>query len=208
MIRILPALALLAIAAMPWRATGAEAAAPRKVETERITVPTKPVDPPGKAANAVAEPKLGKGATGLPPLVAKTRQAILDAAYSGDLGSLRAVMQRNETPPSLSVNEVGDPIDYLKSQSGDGEGLEVLAILTDVLEAGWALKGAGTAQEMYIWPAFAVLPLDKLSPGEKVELYKIVTSSDFDEMKNAGKYTFYSVGIGPDGTWHYFKLTD
>lgn len=187
-------------------------AAPKKVETEKIVVPTKPVDPQTKggaeAAETALRPTGNKGEDGLPPLVAKTRRAILEAAYSGDMAALRAVMQRNETLPSVSVNEVGDPIEYLKSQSGDSEGLEILAILTDVLEAGWAKTGAGTAQEMYVWPYFAAGPIDKLTPGELVELYKIVTSSDYEEMKTAGKYIFYAVGLGPDGTWHYFKVAD
>lgn len=181
------------------------AAATKKVETERITAPTKSVDP---GVVKSGEPDVHKGEEGLPPLVAKTRRAILEAAYSGDLAQLKTVMQRNETPVSLSINEVGDPIDYLKSQSGDGEGLEILAILTDVLEAGWSKANAGTPQEMYVWPYFAARKIDKLTPDQLVELYKIVTSADYEEMKTAGKYIFYGVGIGPDGTWHYFKTME
>lgn len=208
MVRSALALAALAgLVVIGWRDVSA-ATAPKKVETERIVTQPKQIDPPGKAATQAGGPQTGKGEDGLPPLVAKTRRAILEAAYSGDLAQLKTVMQRNETPPILSVNEVGDPVEYLKSQSGDGEGLEVLAILTDILEAGWARTGTGTAQDMFVWPSFAALPLDKLTPADRVELYKIVTSSDFDEMKVAGKYIFYTVGIGPDGTWHYFKLAD
>jgi hypothetical protein len=189
----LAALALLM--AVPGRA-----AAPmdKKVETQRIVV-----DPAKKPA-----PELHKGVEGLPPLVAKARERILAAAYSGDLAELKKVMQQNETLPSLSVNETGDPVDYLKSQSGDGEGREVLAILTDVMEAGYARVGAGTPAEMYVWPYFAAIPIEGLEPPQLVELYKIVTSSDYDEMKTANKYLFYTVGIGPDGTWHYFKIAD
>lgn len=178
---------------------------PKKVGTERIVVDPKPVTPaPG---NAAAE-EIHKGEEGLPPAVARMRKRLLDAAYSGDLARLKIVMQSNEMPPVFSVNEIGDPIEHLKSQSGDGEGLELLAILTDVLESAWVRIKPGTPQEMYVWPAFVALPLDKLTPDQMVEIYKIVTSSDFEEMKGAGKYTFYSVGIGPDGTWHWFKPAD
>ncbi|MEJ1157839.1 hypothetical protein [Prosthecomicrobium sp. N25] len=194
---------ILVLAGMP----AAQAAAAKKVETQTITVPSDKVDPPA-GKSAAGGPELGHGEDGLPALVAKTRKAILEAAYSGDLAALRAVMQRNETPPVVSVNEVGDAVEYLKSQSGDGEGLEVLAILTDILEAGWARTKAGSPQEMYVWPSFAARPVGDLTPAERVELYKIVTSSDYEEMKAAGKYVFYAVGIGPDGTWHYFKLMD
>ena len=77
-----------------------------------------------------------------------------------------------------------------------------------MLEAGWARINPGTPQEMFVWPAYAAMPLDHLEPGQVVELYKIVTSSDLEEMKSVGRYTFYTVGIGPDGTWHWFKLAD
>jgi len=198
----------------------------KKVGTERIVVPppqdgpqapgphdTTPAAPPATATDADKKPpttpiETHKGLDGLPPAVVKMRQRLLDAAYSGDMQKLKVAAQTNETPPIFSVNEIGDPIAYLKSQSGDGQGLEILAILTDVLEARWVRLNPGTPQEMYVWPAFAALPLDKLDPGQTVELYKIVTSSDLEEMKSVGHYTFYTVGIGPDGTWHWFKPAD
>ncbi len=195
----------------------------KKVGTERITVPSAPPPAetppaphgttPGSPVFSLPRPVLPpaevhKGLEGLPPAVAKMRQRLIDAAYSGDLQRLKIVMQSNETLPIFSVNEVRDPIEYLKTQSGDGQGLELLAILTDLLESSWAHVNAGKPQEMYVWPAYAALPLDHLEPGQLVELYKIVTSSDLEEMKSSGRYTFYTVGIGPDGTWHWFKPAD
>jgi hypothetical protein len=196
---------------------------PKKVGTERIVVDPKPTGgpaapavptqaaptPPGGATAADgAAIEIHKGDEGLPPAVAKMRRRLLDAAYSGDLQKIKMVMQSNEMPPVLSIHEIGDPIDFLKSQSGDGQGFELLAILTDVLESGWTRIKPGTPQEMYVWPAFVAMAPDKLTPDQLVEVYKIVTSSDFEEMKVIGKYTFYTVGIGPDGTWHWFKLAD
>lgn len=191
-------------------ATAAPSDPPKKVGTERIVVDPKPVAPvvPPAAAATAGGPEIHAGDEGLPPPVARMRRRLLDAAYSGDLQRLKMVMQSNEMPPVFSINEIGDPIEYLKTQSGDGQGLELLAILTDVLEAPYARIKSGTPQETYLWPAHAALPLDKLEPAQLVEIYKIVTSSDFEEMKGAGKYTFYTVGIGPDGTWHWFKLAD
>ncbi|MDR3493741.1 MAG: hypothetical protein P4L82_03975 [Ancalomicrobiaceae bacterium] len=189
-------------------------AATKKVETERITVsPQKPIEglPIGtdaRTADDAKGPEIHKDLDSLPAAVAAMRTKILEAAYSGDMEKLRAVIQQNATPPVFSVNEVVDPIDYLKGQSGDGAGLEILAIMTDVLEAGWARVDAGGPNEMYVWPYFATIPLDKLSDRQMVELYKFVTSGDFEEMKSGGKYSFYALGIGPDGVWHYFKLND
>ncbi len=205
-------------------AVAAPSEPPKKVGTERIVVDPKPIDtspsvphgPPPSQPGPDAAPGPGdntaieahKGEEGLPPAVAKMRKRLLDAAYSGDMQRLKMVMQSNEMPPVFSINEIGDPIEYLKTQSGDGQGLELLAILTDVLEAGWTRTNAGSPQEMYVWPAFAAMRMDKLDPEQLVEIYKIVTSSDLEEMKALGRYTFYNVGIGPDGTWHWFKLAN
>ncbi len=215
--------------ALPSGGLRAEAASEaKKVGTERITVTpgqaapeapgaaphaatpgAAPTTAPGAAAKPPLPPvEVHKGIEGLPPQVVKMRQRLLDAAYSGDMQRLKVAAQTNETPPIFSINEIGDPIAYLKTQSGDGQGLEVLAILTDVLESDWTRLNPGTPQEMYVWPAFAAMPIDKLEPGQLVELYKIVTSSDLEEMKSVGRYTFYTVGIGPDGTWHWFKPAD
>lgn len=216
------------LAGGPAGATGEPSGDTKKVGTERIVVPPAPpsggVQAPGPHDGAPSiTPTTGagedkkppttpievhKGLDGLPPPVVKMRQTLLDAAYSGDLERLKAAVQASTTPPLFSVNEIGDPIAYLKGQSGDGQGLEIMAILTDILESSWVRLNPGTPQEMYVWPAFAALPLDKLAPGQTVELYKIVTSSDLEEMKSVGHYTFYTVGIGPDGAWHWFKPAD
>lgn len=186
-------------AAPPTQASPAPTPAPSGTAAAPATAPTQPSGPP---------PDVHKGEADLPPAVAKMRKRLLDAAYSGDMQRLKMVIQSNEMPPVFSVNEIGDPIDFLEKQSGDGKGLEILAILTDVLESSWVHVNAGKPQDMYVWPSYAALPVDKLEPAQLVELYKIVTSSDFEEMKGSGRYTFYSVGIGPDGTWHWFRPAD
>lgn len=187
---------------------GGPVAASTVVETQRITVtPPKPVDgtlPPLQPG----APELHKPSDEPPAAVAATRRKLLDTAYSGDMEKLRAVIASTQPTPAFSVNEISDPINYMKTQSGDGNGLELLAIMTDVLESGWAKVDAGTPQEMYIWPYFATLQMNKLTPPQLVDVYKIVTSSDFEEMKSTGIYSFYTVGIDKDGVWKYFKLNN
>jgi hypothetical protein len=180
------------------------------VETQRIIVdPTKPIEgKPLSVTPAAPETHRPGDEALLPAPVAAARRKILDAAYSGDMDKLKAIIQASPSAPLFSVNEITDPIDYLKKQSGDGSGLEILAIITDVLEAGWAHVDAGKPRERYICPYYAVLPMDKLTPPQLVDVYKIVTSGDFEEMKASGTYSFYALGIGPDGTWHYFKPQD
>lgn len=144
----------------------------------------------------------------LPKPVKRMHAQLREAALSGDLERIRMVLESNELPPTLSFGEIDDPIDFLKSSSGDGEGFEILAILADTLEAGFLHVDVGTPQEMYIWPYFARYPLFDLTPDQKVEMFRIVTAGDFAEMEAFGAWTFYRVGIGPDGTLHYFVAGD
>ena len=145
----------------------------------------------------------------LPDPVRAMRDKILEAALSGDTEKLKIVIQTNEMPPAFSFGEdAGDPIAAMKTQSNDGEGREVMAILAEVLEAGYVHVDKGTPQEMYVWPYFAQYPIDQLTPPQTIELFKIVTSFEYTEMKEFGAYNFYRVGIGPDGTWHFFVAGD
>lgn len=144
----------------------------------------------------------------LPKPVARMHSQMMEAALSGDINRMRVILESNELMPTLSFGEIEDPIDFLKESSGDGQGYEILAILADTLDAGFVHVDAGTPQEMYVWPYFARYPLHQLTPDEKVELFRIVTSADFAEMEEFGAWTFYRVGIGPDGTLHYFVAGD
>ncbi|MDQ0314346.1 hypothetical protein [Amorphus orientalis] len=151
-----------------------------------------------------APPPVQYGDADLPPQVARMRTALMEAARSGRIEELRPVFQQNEMPPTVSFEGADDPIDYLRSMSGDPEGREVLALLLEILEAGWVHVDQGTPQEMYVWPYFARWPLEGLDPRQEVELYRILTAYDVEEMRRHGGYIFYRVGIGPDGTLHYF----
>lgn len=162
------------------------------------------LDEKPSAQNQLPVPEVKYGTDGLPAPVARMREQLMEAARSGDIEKMRMVLEGNEMMPTLSLTEIGDPITFLKESSGDGNGAEILAILLDVLEAGWVKMDAGTAQEMYVWPYFARYPFDKLTPQQKVEMYRIVTAGDFAEMDSYGAWLFYRVGIGPDGTMHYF----
>uniref|UniRef100_UPI003BAC697F hypothetical protein n=1 Tax=Stappia sp. TaxID=1870903 RepID=UPI003BAC697F len=216
-------LAATATGLTPWPAV-AEAAT---VQTERIQVAPPEVDRPNaipqdpeagetpdpEAGTAPSDlsaplpvnlPEIHYGDADLPKPVARMRAQLLEAAHAGDLDRIRMVLEGNEMMPTLSFGQIDDPIDFLKEASGDGEGLEIMAILTEVLEAGYVHADVGSAQEMYIWPYFARYPLARLSREQKVEMYRIVTSGDYADMAITGTWTFYRVGIGPDGTLHYF----
>ena len=213
-------LTLLALVAAP--ALGA--AKPHAVETQTITVapdqagdgdsadtPGSTTPNPGAAASgdkAPAElPAVEYDLSKLPKPVARLREQIIAAAATGDPEKLRVVIEGSGNP-QFGPDGSGDAIGYLKLQSGDGEGREMLAILTEVLEAGYVHVDIGTPEEMYVWPYFARYPVDKLTPPQLVQLFKLVYAGDYEDMLPDGVYTYFRVGIAPDGTWKYFTDDD
>ncbi len=157
------------------------------------------------AASSAAPEIIGDLAR-LPPAVAQTRDRMLAAARSGNVHSLAAVALMNETVFSFSGEK--DPVAYWRANYPDSEGVEVLAILITILETRFVHVDQGTPQEVYLWPYFARIPLKELSPERKVELFRIVTGGDYNEMLGGGAYGFFRVGIAPDGSWQFFVTGD
>jgi hypothetical protein len=142
-----------------------------------------------------------------PEPVRKLREAIVEAAASGELDRLKPLMNigggLNQT--QVTADDPGeDPIKTLHDLSGDPDGIEVLSILLDIMSAGFAHIGQGTPNEMYVWPYFAEKDIKTLSAPEKVDLMRIVTAGDYSDMLEFGGYNFYRVGITPDGKWKFF----
>jgi hypothetical protein len=142
----------------------------------------------------------------LPAPVARTRERLLAAARSGDLQQLAGLM--TDTLPVFSFTEDKDPIAFWKANYPDSDGVEVLSILTLILESGFVRVDEGTSQEMYVWPYFVRMSLGALTPRQKVELFRLVTGADYKDMMKLGVYVFYRLGISPDGTWQFFVSGD
>ncbi len=168
-------------------------------------VRTETIKPTGSAEKI---PEIVADVSRLPDPVARMRERILAAARSGDLNKVATVMQSNETMPIFSPTDARDPATYWKENYPESAGLEALSILIGVLESSFVHVEQGTPQEMYLWPYFARMPLRALTPEQKVELFRLITGPDYKEMAEAGHYSFYRVGIGPDGTWHFFVSGD
>jgi hypothetical protein len=143
--------------------------------------------------------------TKLPAPVRELHDKLAAAAKAGLIEAVRPMLKTGEDPTQLSLAGTdNDPITFLKSLSGDEGGQEILAILLEVLEAGYVHLDAGKPEELYVWPYFFAVPLDKLTDMQRVELFKLVTSGDYEDMKSYGSYIFYRVGISPDGKWQFF----
>lgn len=145
----------------------------------------------------------------LPEPVRRMRDLIVEACLSGDIERLRPLVGSGENATQLSFGATsGDPIAFLRELSGDEEGHEILAILYEVLTAGYVKLDEGTPEEMYVWPYFFAVPLGELTPRQRVELFKIVTAGDYEDMKNYGAYIFYRTGLSPEGRWLFFVAGD
>jgi hypothetical protein len=209
-IRIFVSVLVLALAG------GVAALAQNKVKTETIRPPAAgqqskfhsdgrvvaPAETAGKLPEVVTDPAQ------LPPAVARTRDRILAAARSGEIETLVAVMKASGSLPVYSFAEDEDPAGFWKTQYPDSEGVEALSILITVLETAFVHVDVGTSQEVYLWPYFARLPLKSLTPEQRVELFRIVTGADYRDMVEFGAYSFYRLGIAPDGTWQFFVAGD
>ncbi|MCL6706880.1 hypothetical protein M8R20_07705 [Pseudomonas sp. R2.Fl] len=144
-----------------------------------------------------------------PEPVRRMRAMIVEAAASGDIERLRPLMNPGPNQTQLLFEgEETDPIEIVKSFSGDQEGIEILAILLDLLQAGFVRVDAGTPDEVYVWPYFAEKQISTLTPPEKVELLRIVTAGDLAQMQEYGNYNFFRVGITPTGEWKSFTAGD
>jgi hypothetical protein len=145
----------------------------------------------------------------LPEPVRRMHGLLIEACKSGDIEKLRPLIGSGDSMTQLSLTDIeGDPIAFLKGLSGDSEGQEILAIMEEVLNAGYVHLDAGKPEELYVWPYFFAMPLDKLDARQRVELFKIVTASDYEDMKQFGAYIFYRVGITPEGRWAFFVAGD
>jgi hypothetical protein len=188
-----------------------------RVRTESIKQPdpAAPQAPPPATTGSVAAPErpepmpeLILDVSRLPAPVAKMRERLLAAARSGDLNQLTSVMQESGTAPIFSLNDDKDPIAFWRANYPDSDGVEVLAILIEILQSGAVHVDKGTPQDMYVWPYFARMPLKGLTAAQKVELFSIITGTDYKDMLKVGAYNFYRLGISPDGTWQFFVAGD
>lgn len=151
---------------------------------------------------------LERDVTRLPEKVQAMRDAILAAAISGDIEGLRIPLEWNELKPEIDGAQDADPVKIWRDASSDGQGREILAILHSVLDAGYTVLNAGKSNELYVWPAYAELALDTLSPADEVQLYRLIPAAQVKIMREKGQWSWYRLAIGRDGTWHSFKKSD
>lgn len=230
--RLATFLAWLLFAAGAFAQTGGAQPSPPAPETQPAeppapASPAEPVPPVAEEAPAAEEgapvteghavvpgdaydaPEIFTDLAQLPFPARRMHELLIEAARSGDIEKLRPYVGKDDDQTLLSFGGLEeDPIEFLKSISGDGEGHEILAILQEVLEAGFVRLEGGTENEIYVWPYFHAMQLDKLTPQQRVELFRLVTFGDYEEMQSFGAYNFYRAGITPEGRWRFFVAGD
>jgi hypothetical protein len=145
----------------------------------------------------------------LPAAVREMHDKIVEACKTGDIEKLRPLIGTGSGQTQLSLTEIeGDPIKFLHDLSGDTDGQEILAILEMLLETGYVHINVGKPDEAYVWPYFYAMPLSRLDARQRVELFKIVTAGDYEDMKTFDAYVFYRIGITPQGRWAFFVAGD
>ncbi|MFM9846340.1 MAG: hypothetical protein ACKVP3_04180, partial [Hyphomicrobiaceae bacterium] len=97
----------------------------------------------GGAAAAKPAPVIHYGTDDLPEPVREMREAILTAVRSGKMEDLRIAVELNEMKPIITDKAVPDPVAHWRQASVDGEGREILAILGQLLDAGYTVLPIG-----------------------------------------------------------------
>jgi hypothetical protein len=158
-------------------------------------------------------PEISRDLENLPQNVRRMRGLILEAVRSGDSAALRKPIEWNEVPPSFGKGApkgakgpamADELLKFFRERSGDGQGRETMGQLVNILAVGHARINAGQPQEMFVWPYFAVLDPRLLTPEQEVDVYRVMGAAQLAEWREKGRFPYWRIGIGPDGTWHYF----
>ncbi len=143
----------------------------------------------------------------LPPLVAAMREKILEAVTAHDIDLLRPAIERNETPPIFARGPrptgFAQTIEFLKGRSFDGKGQEILDLLKACFAQPYVKITRGPA-ETFVWPAFAIRQDPNLSSEQRLAMYTCVRFVNLALTNESGLPLIARIGIGSDGTWHFF----
>jgi hypothetical protein len=160
--------------------------------TERETTTETATETVTQTETAAAEP------VGLPPAVAETHAALLEAAESGDYEALRPLIPASGFSYTFGGEVQGGPIAYwqLLERQVDERPIEILA---RILRLPYTLSGG-----RYVWPFAYDKQEDELTAHERQLLGDLANS-----YSGAGSgYLGWRAGIEPDGTWRFFIAGD
>nr|WP_321482946.1 hypothetical protein [uncultured Cohaesibacter sp.] len=158
------------------------------------------------SSSPVQGPVILRDLGALPPPVWRMAKAIFEASQSDSLEALRMPIEMNEMPPSFGATAIdtADPVEQLRSLSPSGEDEEILNALFDTLTSGFVHVGQNTPYEAFVWPYFAYYPISSLNSEQREELRQLLPPEVYQQTVQSGQYSYFILGISPDGVWQYF----
>ena len=162
----------------------------------------------GQDYDPYADMVISDDISALPQAVQDKRAQLIEAARSGDITSLKAIIDAQKSSPRVSFGDPEDAVAYLRTASADGEGIETLAILRDLLEAPYAIIGATSEEPSYVWPYLAVIDATALTPAQMVDAYGLMPAEYAKELPEMGAWYYWRVFIEKNGAWSAFVAGD
>ncbi|MFV0295659.1 MAG: hypothetical protein ACK5JT_06020 [Hyphomicrobiaceae bacterium] len=164
---------------------------------------TMPHSPTGSAQTQAQD----RANAGLPRPVVAMYDAIMEAVNSGKIEDLRIAVEMNEIQPLIGERMGGDAMDTFRKLGKKLGDQHFLTIIGNILKSRWIALPLGADHEnnrIYVWPRFAETGLARLSKSDLQDFEAIVPAEKRKPMLASGRYDGFRVGIGADGTWHFF----
>jgi hypothetical protein len=159
------------------------------------------------AASAAAAEDVPQRCGKLPAAVAKTRQAIHDAAAARDYAALAKLADAENF--TFSFGDDTDPVAYWKS--ADAEGTDIRATLVALLDMPCVSATDENGQPFYEWPSAAEIAFAELTKDEVAALKRLY-DGDLEqywvEGTDSGYYVGWRLSIDKDGRWVDFVAGD
>lgn len=153
-------------------------------------------------------PQISSDISALPAPVQATRQALIDAARSGDIDALQPIIAAQDFPPNVSFGAPEDALAYLKDISEDDEGRQILGLLLELLDQPYAFHPDSGGETYYIWPYLAELDPNALTPEQEVDAYRLLDRAGIEEQKDFGGWFYWRTIISESGEWSAFVAGD
>ena len=156
-------------------------------------------DPPETPAAETASREAPLAAGALPDPVARTVRHLKDIAENGGYRELAQLA--SETPDFRSNNAGLGDREYwsLKERTGDFPAEQAGRVLSSPFAVAESPEG-----KVYIWPAFAMLKPEEITPAEAREIDRLLGAGQANELRKGAVWPGYVLGIREDGLWLYF----
>jgi hypothetical protein len=153
-------------------------------------------------------PEISADLSVLPEPVRATRQALIEAARSGDIEALRPIMEAQDFPPTVSYGDPEDGVAYLRQVSEDAEGRQILGLLLDLFDQPFAWHPGRDGETYYVWPYLAELDPNALTPEQTVDAYRLLNAEQLGQLQQIGAWYHWRVFISETGEWSAFVAGD